>query len=168
MTGSANPSDRPLRIVEARAPGDISAVRALLLEYQASLGLDLEFQGFARELETLPGDYAPPNGELFLALSGDEVLGCIGLRALADGRCEMKRLFVRPAGRGRGVGRALATAAIARARACGYSRMLLDTLPTQAAAQSMYEALGFVDVAPYRANPIPGSRFLALNLAASP
>jgi putative acetyltransferase len=152
-------------IVEAATPGQVAAVRALLVEYQAWLGLDLEFQGFARELATLPGDYAPPPGVLYLATVGGDPVGCIGVRRLAEGRCEMKRLFVRPAGRGRGVGRRLAEAAIARARAIGYSRMLLDTLPVMGAAQAMYHALGFVDVEPYRPNPIPGSRFLALDLS---
>jgi ribosomal protein S18 acetylase RimI-like enzyme len=155
-----------LRVVEARTSDQVAAVRELLLEYQASLGIDLGFQGFAHELETLPGDYAPPGGELFVATAGEAVLGCIALRRLAPNRCEMKRLYVRPAGRGRGVGRAQAAAAIDRARVLGYAQMLLDTLPTQGAAQAMYEGLGFVDVAPYRANPVAGSRFLALDLTA--
>jgi putative acetyltransferase len=163
---TSTPVGDALRIVEARTPEQVGAVRALLLEYQASIGVDLGFQGFAQELAALPGDYVPPAGELFLAMAGDEVLGCIALRRLGEDRCEMKRLYVRPAGRGRGVGRALATAAIDRARALGYAQMLLDTLPSQGAAQAMYEALGFVDVAPYRANPVAGSRFLALALTA--
>ena len=164
MTPPATRPDAPA-IDEATTSGQIAAVRALMVEYQASLGLDLEFQGFARELAMLPGDYAPPAGVLYLATVGGDPVGCIGVRPLSEGRCEMKRLFVRPAGRGHGLGRALAEAAIARARAIGYSRMLLDTLPMMGAAQAMYEGLGFVDIEPYRSNPIPGSRFLALDLS---
>ena len=130
------PSDR-----RGHDAGPIAAVRALLVEYQASLGLDLEFQGFAAELADAARRLRPAGAACSTwRRSAAAAVGCIGVRPMAEGRCEMKRLFVRPAGRGRGLGRALAEAAIARARAIGYSRMLLDTLPMMGAAQAMYES----------------------------
>jgi putative acetyltransferase len=155
-------------IAEVRSAADLAAVRVLVAEYQVSLGVDLEFQGFSAELAGLPGAYAPPRGALFLATIDGAAVGCVALRPIDDRQCEMKRLYVRPAGRGVGLGRALAERAITRARAAGYRRMLLDTLPTMGDAQALYGRLGFVDVPPYRDNPIAGSRFLALDLVPSP
>ena len=139
-------------------------VGALLREYAASLPFELDFQDFDRELAGLPGAYAPPRGALFLARVDGEAAGCIALRPLDEEACELKRLFVRPAARGRGLGRRLTTAIVSEARRLGYARMRLDTTPGMEAAQALYEELGFVEAAPYRHNPVPGTRFLELEL----
>jgi ribosomal protein S18 acetylase RimI-like enzyme len=153
-----------LRIVQAESVEMVEAARALFQEYAASLGVDLCFQNFDRELASLPGDYASPGGRLLLAYSGEEIAGCVALRRLDHTTCEMKRLYVCPAFRGKKIGHALTLAVIAAARGIGYHRMLLDTLPTMTEAQSLYAALGFRDIAAYRPNPVPGSRFLELLL----
>ena len=137
-------------------------VRALFLEYAAWLAIDLSFQGFDDEVVGLPGAYAAPDGALFLCTVDHAAAGCVAVRRVDAGACEMKRLFVRPAFQGKGLGRDLAGHAMAWARAAGYERILLDTLPSMTAAQRMYEALGFRDVPPYRFNPIAGTRFLEL------
>lgn len=139
---------------------DVDLVRTLFGEYAASLGVDLSFQGFDEELQALPRGY----DALLVAHVADDVVGCVGVRALEPGVCEMKRLYVRPAGRGAGAGRALAAAAIARARELGYTRMRLDTLPAMGAAQELYRSLGFVEIPAYRHNPVVGTRFLELML----
>jgi len=146
--------------VVVRERSDVEEVRALVREYAASLPFALDFQDFDRELNELPGDYAPPKGALLLARGA----GCVGLRPIDKTTCEMKRLYVRPSARGTGLGRRLAEAAITEARTLGYKRMRLDTVPGMDSAQSLYERLGFEDIAPYRANPIPGARFLELQL----
>lgn len=150
-----------ISIRPAAIPADLPAVRALLEEYAASLGFDLSFQAFDRELASLPGDYAPPSGELLVAAapSGD-LVGCVALRAIGPPDvCEMKRLFVRPAGRGQGLGRRLAEAIVAAARSRGYRRMRLDTVPSMGPAVALYRSLGFRPIEPYRANPIAGALF---------
>ena len=153
-----------IRITTANATSDIEPVRKLFLEYADSLGVDLSFQDFERELSALPGDYAPPGGRLLLAYEESSLVGCVALRKFEDGVCEMKRLYVRPEFRQTGLGRQLAERVIEEARAIGYRRMLLDTLPTMKAAQKLYRDLGFVMVAPYRFNPVEGTSFMALVL----
>jgi ribosomal protein S18 acetylase RimI-like enzyme len=148
----------------AQLPRDLAVLRALLREYEAGLGVDLCFQGFEAELAGLPGRYAPPAGRILLAWSGGEAVGCVALRPLDGGACEMKRLYVRPEARGGRFGRQLAERVISEARAAGYSRICLDTLPSMAAAQRLYEALGFEPTEPYVFNPVPGARFMALEL----
>lgn len=167
MTGTGDAAPGGLDVREARTTADIEAVRALILAYQASLGLDLEFQGFAREVATLPGDYAPPGGVLLLAVVDGTPAGCVGVRRLDAACCEMKRLYVNPAARRCGAGRALAGQAMAHARALGYSRMRLDTLPSMHEAQALYERLGFRDVPAYRPNPVAGTRYLEVALSTS-
>ena len=152
-------------IHEAVLAEDIEAVRVLFREYQAALGVDLSFQGFAEEVESLPGAYAPPHGRLLLATSGGSIAGCVALRPVSDETSEMKRLYVRPAFRSSGLGRELVDRVIAEAREIGSTRIVLDTLPTMAGAQRLYERLGFRDIPPYRHNPIAGTRFLGLDLA---
>jgi putative acetyltransferase len=144
---------------------EIEVVRTLFNEYAASLGFDLCFQDFDRELRELPGDYAPPDGCLLLARDGDKAQGCVALRKIDMQTCEMKRLFVRPEARGRKLGRKLAGAVIAEARRIGYLRMRLDTIPSMSEAVALYRTLGFKETAPYRHNPISGAIFMELELA---
>jgi GNAT superfamily N-acetyltransferase len=156
-----------VRIVPAQGPAEIDAARILFREYAAGLGFDLAFQGFEAELAALPGDYAPPRGALLLARGDDAETwaGCVALRSLDREVCEMKRLFVRPAWRGTGLGRRLAEAILDAGRRLGYVRMRLDTVPAMQNAIGLYESLGFRDIAPYRHNPVPGTRWLEAPLA---
>jgi ribosomal protein S18 acetylase RimI-like enzyme len=139
-------------------------VRELFVEYAAGLGVDLCFQSFDEELAGLPGKYAPPDGALLLATVDGEPAGCVALRPLGDGACEMKRLYVRDAYRGMGLGRALVARVIAEAEARGYAAMRLDTLDTMATALRLYQGFGFRDTGAYVYNPIPGARYLELAL----
>ncbi len=149
-----------VRIAQEGPP--LEEVRALFLEYARDLGFSLCFQGFDQELAQLPGHYAPPRGALLLAPGQ----GCVALRPLEGATAEMKRLYLRLAFRGQGLGRALAQAAIDEARALGYSRLVLDTVKgTMDRAIAMYRALGFREIAPYYQNPIPGALYLALQLS---
>ena len=149
----------------SQSAGDIAETRRLFREYEASLNVDLGYQGFERELDELPGAYAPPRGRLLLAVDDSAPAGCVALRPLGDDICEMKRLYVRPAARGKRVGRLLAEAVIHEARSIGYFRMRLDTLPSMKDAQELYRALGFEEIAPYYASPVAGTRFMELALS---
>jgi ribosomal protein S18 acetylase RimI-like enzyme len=151
-------------IIEAVTPETLGIARRLFEEYAASLLVDLGFQRFDEELAGLPGEYTRPAGGLMLGFDGDKPVGCVAFRRLEPGIAEMKRLFVRPWARGGGWGRRLAERAVSDAREAGYRRMRLDTLPAMRSAQGLYLALGFVEIAPYRHNPVPGARFLELDL----
>jgi ribosomal protein S18 acetylase RimI-like enzyme len=152
-------------IVPALDPRSLATVRELFEEYAGALGIDLGFQDFSTELETLPGSYAPPLGRLLLALQDGAPAGCVALRPLEPGIAEMKRLYVRPAFRGGGWGRILAERIIAEALVAEYARMRLDTLPSMAGARALYRSLGFREIPPYRHNPVAGTAFLELALA---
>lgn len=156
-------------IRSAASEADVAAARALFEEYAAALDVDLCFQGFAQELASLPGAYAPPRGRLLLAGAQSAPIGCVALRPLpADGAatetCEIKRLYVRPAARGTGLGAALARAILAEARTIGYREARLDTLASMTAAQALYASLGFRECAPYYHNPLGGTVYMALAL----
>ncbi len=141
--------------------------RTLLLEYAESLDVDLSFQNFDRELCEFPGSYLPPTGALLLGTCDGQLAGSAAMRGLGQETCEMKRLFVRPAFRGLGVGRVLAVAVIDAARDTGYRRLRLDTLPSMHDAQRLYRALGFREIDAYYENPVPGTRYLELDLRPS-
>lgn len=153
-----------IELLPARSPESLEQARALFLEYQASLTIDLDFQGFADELAGLPGDYAEPAGLLLLALVDGALAGCGAFRALLHSdhlnACEMKRLYVRPAFRGFGIGRLLVERLMSEARLAGYNTMLLDTLSDMETARALYQDAGFVEVAPYYLNPIAGAHYL--------
>jgi len=153
-----------IRIRPASGADDMRVLADLFRGYAASLPVDLDYQDFDDELAALPGKYAPPKGVLLLARDADGALGCVGLRALAEGVCEMKRLYLLPAARGLGLGRALADAAVAEARRLGYRELRLDTLPTMARAIAMYEQMGFERIEPYYRPTPPGTVFMALRL----
>jgi ribosomal protein S18 acetylase RimI-like enzyme len=154
------------RLEPVRSAADIEAVAGLFAAYAESLGIDLTFQGFEAELASLPGDYAPPEGELLLArLSGGKPAGCVGIRPLDGDMCEMKRLYVPPAARGLGLGKALAVAIIAKAVELGYREIRLDTFPSMTAAIGLYKAAGFRIIPPYYDNPISGAIFMALRIS---
>jgi putative acetyltransferase len=155
---------RPIRIRVARDAESVRRVAQLFREYADGLGFSLDFQDFDGELERLPGPYAPPRGTLLLAEVEREAAGCVGLRPLDPATCEMKRLYVRPAWRGRGAGRRLAERVIEEGRSRGYRRMRLDTTPTMTGAIALYRGLGFSEIPPYCFNPIPGALFFELRL----
>jgi putative acetyltransferase len=154
------------RIVDGHCEESIPAVRELFLEYSAWLGVNLCFQDFEAELATLPGKYAPPAGAILLAHLDGALAGCVALRPLAPSICEMKRLWVRESFRDRGFGKLLVEAILDRARATGYARLRLDTLPQMKAALALYRELGFYEVPAYYNNPLPSAIYLEKELAA--
>ncbi len=153
-----------VRIVDAEGEAALAIARELICEYVAWLAIDLEYQNFAHELATFPGDYAPPHGALLLAQVEESTAGCVALRRLEPQVCEMKRLWVRKDYQGRGVGSALAKAALERAARLGYERMRLDTLPRMTRALSLYRGLGFREIPPYYPSPVPGTKYLEVQL----
>lgn len=156
-----------MNIIAAETAGHIDHARVLFEEYAAWLGVDLCFQNFEKELAELPGAYALPTGRLLLAFADDQLAGCVALKKLDNGVCEMKRLFLRPQFHGRGFGRQLVNAILEEARAIGYQRMWLDTLSEQmSTAISLYRRLGFKEIEPYYDNPVPGALFMELKLPA--
>ena len=157
-------SESSIQITSAQSDEQIDSIRLLFLEYAQSLNFDLCFQSFDEELTGLPGDYAPPEGRLLLALYNEKAVGCVGLRKVAGGVCEMKRLWVRPEFRGRKIGRKLADAIISEARTIGYRIMKLDTVDSMKAAMAMYKSMGFSETSAYRYNPIEGARYMELKL----
>jgi putative acetyltransferase len=165
MTVLSPPEIQLLHVCSAE---DLQAVRDLFADYQADLGIDLAFQGFAAELECLPGEYAEPGGGLLLARVDGAAAGCCAFRPLPNtdhlNACEMKRLFVRRAFRGFGLGRQLVEQTMSLAHLAGYTTMLLDTLSDMEAARALYQEAGFVEVAPYYHNPLPGAHYLKVDL----
>ena len=154
-----------MRTVQAETPEQIEVARKLFEEYAAWVEISLCFQNFDQELAGLPGDYTPPSGRLLLAYEEDQLAGCIALRELENGACEMKRLYLRPSFRGKGLGRELAEKIIDEARRIGYKRMCLDTLPGRMdQALSLYRSLGFKEISPYYVNPVEGATFMELLL----
>ena len=162
---SANSAASDFDLRQAESAEEMASIRELFLEYANSLGFSLCFQSFDHELASLPGDYAQPRGRLVLARQEGVAAGCVALHRLEDGICEMKRLYVRPQFRGRGLGKLLAQHIIREARALGYQQLRLDTVePTMREAVAMYRKMGFREVAPYRPNPIEGALYMELTL----
>ncbi|MEX1166925.1 MAG: GNAT family N-acetyltransferase [Hydrogenophaga sp.] len=168
---TAEPSSASVSLRLAKSPEDLHTVRLLFVDYQASLNIDLCFQGFNEELNTLPGEYAEPMGSLLLAFVDGAAAGCCAFRPLVNSdhvnACEMKRLFVRPAFRGFGLGRQLVEQTMLQAQMAGYTTMLLDTLNDMETARALYQEAGFEEVAPYYHNPIPGAHYLMADLTRS-
>ncbi|MFB0509073.1 MAG: GNAT family N-acetyltransferase [bacterium] len=153
-----------LKIIQAKSGEHLKQIRELFAEYTDWLGFDLSFQNYEKEFAELPGNYVPPKGRLLLAIYQSKLAGCVGLREYAKGICEMKRLYVRPRFRKKGIGRKLAIAVIDQARKIGYKSMRLDTVPWMKEAIELYFSLGFKKIKPYRYNPIKGSLFMELIL----
>ena len=153
-----------INIVSATKAEDVARAKELIEEYVLSLSIDLSFQNFANEMATFPAKYSPPRGRVLVARWGDSIVGCVALRDLGEGLCEMKRMYVQPSSRGKGLGRALAKAVIDEARRIGYARMRLDTNPSLHAAIHIYVSLGFKDIDPYEFNPVEGARYFELKL----
>ncbi len=154
----------PHTIAPVETDKPLEEIRLLFREYEASLEFDLDFQNFEEEMANLPGGYAPPGGALLMAWAGSDPAGCVALRKIDDGICEMKRLYVRPRFRGMHIGKALASAIADRARAIGYERMRLDTVGSMVKAKSIYASMGFKEIPPYRHNPVQGATHLELLL----
>jgi carbonic anhydrase len=155
-----------IRALTAADSAALGHVRQFFRNYAAWLGVDLCFQGFDQEMASLPGAYGAPQGRLFYAEHAGQPAGCVGIRPFGDSYCELKRFYVEPSFRGRGIGRALLLAAITAAREIGYKRILLDTLPAMRIATKLYRELGFRNIPAYYATPVEGTQFLALDLEA--
>jgi putative acetyltransferase len=156
-------------IIGVQSQQDIDTTRELFKEYEGWLGINLCFQNFEKELANLPGEYVPPDGRLLLAFENNKVAGCIALRRIGEDVCEMKRLFVRSDFRGKGLGRKLVDAITAEAKEIGYQKIRLDTLPPKMnQAIALYRSLGFREIEPYYPNPVPGAKFMELELVSSP
>jgi len=153
-----------IELVKANTCEQMEIARGIFLRYAQSLDFDLSFQGLTAELAGLPGDYGPPTGCLLLALEASEAVGSVALRKIGDGVCEMKRLFLNPQQRGKGIGRILVQAVIQEAKRLGYKRMRLDTVPSMTSAIGLYRSLGFEEISPYCHNPVPGAKFFELRL----
>jgi len=154
-------------IAHVHTADDLKQVKVLFQEYAESLGFDLCFQDFEEELRSLPGNYSPPHGALLVAKQEGQITGCVAVRPLSSEVCEMKRLYVRAKHRGKGIGRALASAIIEEAAKSGYKAMRLDTVPSMKEAIRLYESLGFQPTQPYCHNPIPGAMYFQLKLTDS-
>jgi ribosomal protein S18 acetylase RimI-like enzyme len=153
-----------IKLLHVETEEQLNHIRILFKEYEQSLGFGLHFQDFNEEFVGLPGEYALPDGCLLLVFYEDEVAGCVALRKLGKKICEMKRMYVRPGYRGKGIGRAMAEKIIKFARAYGYEHMRLDTIDTMKTAISLYKSLGFKKIKPYRHNPIKGADYMELSL----
>ena len=154
-----------MQLILAESSEEIESARKLFAEYASWVEISLCFQNFDKEVAELPGAYAPPSGRLFLAANGQQVMGCVALRKIGDGVGEMKRLYVRPEFRGRGLGRTLTEKLIAEAKQIGYARLRLDTLPGKMdQAIAMYRSFGFQEISPYYKNPVADATFMELLL----
>ena len=154
-------------ICAAELPDELPAIKGLFQEYADSLSFELDFQDFNEELASLPGKYAPPLGSILVAREDAETVGCVAVRPLREGICEMKRLYVKPSHRGKNLGRDLALAIIEEAKRLGYKVMRLDTVVAMKEASTLYRALGFQPIDAYCYNPLPGAMYFELKLAES-
>ena len=156
-----------IELIHIESEQHLADVRELFLEYAKSLGFSLCFQDFDKELAGLPGEYAPPDGRLYIAFDDEDAIGCIALRKLDDGICEMKRLYVKPSGRGKGLGKLLVQTVIDEAKKIGYTKMRLETVPKMKEAITLYRSIGFYEIESYRENPIEGALYMEMELVDS-
>ncbi len=159
--------DLRFEIILPETPDLVNSAKQLFLEYAQSLNFSLCFQSFDNELAELPGDYSPPLGRLILAHENGDLAGCVALHKFKDDVCEMKRLYLRHEYRSKGIGKKLAAKIVEEAREIGYKRMFLDTVPSMKEAISLYRSLGFIEIGPYRDNPVLGALFMELELKSS-
>ena len=164
MTSAITKDSEKVKIIQVESEKLLNHIRKLFIEYAASLNFDLCFQNFDKELAELPGEYNPPDGLLLLAFYDKKVAGCVALRPLSKNICEMKRMYVRPEFRGKGIGRHLSQTIIEKAREIDYKSMRLDTIPSMKEAIVLYKSLGFKKIKPYRHNPIKGAMYFELKL----